>query len=1129
MKNRIFLFCLLAALAISCVKDQQEVIQTITDDPVFYATIEEPGNPVTRVFADNQLRVLWNADDRVSIFNKSTYNRQYRFDGQDGDNSGAFKVVPSDDFVTSNPLDYVYSVYPYNANSKISNDGEITVYLPAEQFYREDSFGLGANTMVAVTQGDELMFKNLCGYFAIKLYGDNVSVSSITLKGNNNEPLAGKATVVAQTDAALTLQMDPTEATKELTITCATPVTLGSTAETATTFWFVIPPTTFANGFTLTVNDGSGGTFVKTTTGSLVIKRNVLKKSAALEVVIENCQPNNVIYYTSSDEKIITPSNPDVFGANIVSNEYVDGKGVITFDGEVTSIGDHAFSVCTGLTSFEIPNSVTSIGDYAFEACYGLWLIGIPNSVTSIGLGAFEACSGLVLVGIPNSVTSIKEYTFKGCENLKSAVIPNSVLSIGNYAFKNCFGLGEIILSSSVTSIGTGAFANCNHLSSIEIPKSVTSIGQNPFSGCYNLESISVDPGNLNYDSRDNCNAIINTQTGELITGCNNTNIPSSVTEIGDAAFSDCRGLTSIEIPKSVTSIGNYAFFYCGSLTSITVLAATPPTLGSNAFMGTGDCPIYVPAASLEAYKAAENWSDYADRIQAIPSPSVPIPEAVDLGLPSGLKWASFNIGASAPEDYGDYYAWGETEPKADYSWETYKWCLDSHAFTKYCSNSQMGYNGFTDGKTVLDTEDDAAHVNLGGGWRIPRNDEWAELRNNCTWIWTTQNGVYGRMVTGPNGNSIFIPAVGYGIDTDRLEYGLYGRYWSSSLDTNYPSSAIEAYFSSGDVLESGNYRCYGLPVRPVYEYVSVELVCLKSYLTLSERRNEKALTATVLPPKASNKRMTWSSSDESVATVSPGGVIKGVSKGTAIITVTTEDGGKSASCRVTVVESEMPIPEAVDLGLPSGLKWASFNLGASKPEGYGDYYAWGETDPEYDSLDPLTWKEGKIHPYSFYPATSYEWGVALFTTTNDYTITKYCCGDNSWAGFVDGKTVLDPEDDAASDHLGGKWRMPTNAEWKELSETCTWNWASVNGVNGRLVTGVNGNSIFLPAAGTFLGDSIEYRHDSSYYTTESGYYWSSSLDTDPYCASDMSFKSNEVKRNSARRVFGLTVRPVTE
>ena len=133
----------------------------------------------------------------------------------------------------------------------------------------------------------------------------------------------------------------------------------------------------------------------------------------------------------------------------------------------------------------------------------------------------------------------------------------------------------------------------------------------------------------------------------------------------------------------------------------------------------------------------------------------------VDLGLPSGLKWATMNVGASKPEEYGDYFAWGETEPKKEYSWLNYKFELSTDnngPFSKYVTNSSYGT---VDNKTVLDPEEDAAHVNWGGSWRMPTEEEWTELRTNCTWTWTTQNGVNGRLVTGPNGKSIFLPAAG--------------------------------------------------------------------------------------------------------------------------------------------------------------------------------------------------------------------------------------------------------------------------------------------------------------------------------------------------------------------------------
>ena len=220
-------------------------------------------------------------------------------------------------------------------------------------------------------------------------------------------------------------------------------------------------------------------------------------------------------------------------------------------------------------------------------------------------------------------------------------------------------------------------------------------------------------------------------------------------------------------------------------------------------------------------------------------TPSVHVPEAVDMGLPSGLKWASCNLGASLPEEFGDYYAWGETEPyyisqnpliwkdgkDAGYAWPSYKWCMGSeNTLTKYCTQSSSytspyGYNGFTDGKTTLDPEDDAAHVNLGGNWRLPTDDDCTELRENCTWTWTTQNSVDGVLVTASNGNSIFLPATGNLADTGYNKVGYYVVFWSSSLVPTNPLYARDAYFILSDgVLNRGSgKRFFGFPVRPVW------------------------------------------------------------------------------------------------------------------------------------------------------------------------------------------------------------------------------------------------------------------------------------------------------------------------
>ena len=192
-----------------------------------------------------------------------------------------------------------------------------------------------------------------------------------------------------------------------------------------------------------------------------------------------------------------------------------------------------------------------------------------------------------------------------------------------------------------------------------------------------------------------------------------------------------------------------------------------------------------------------------------------PISDWVDLGLPNGLLWATRNVGATSPEDYGDYFAWGETTTKSVYDWTTYIYCNgDYNQLTKYCSRSDFGYNGFTDNLTILQPGDDAATANYGG--RTPTIEEWQELINNTTAQWTTRNGVNGRLFTSSNGNSLFLPAAGYRWDSSLNFAGNRGFYWSSSLDTDDPSRArIFGFLSTFQGVNRGN-RDDGLSVRAV-------------------------------------------------------------------------------------------------------------------------------------------------------------------------------------------------------------------------------------------------------------------------------------------------------------------------
>ena len=218
-----------------------------------------------------------------------------------------------------------------------------------------------------------------------------------------------------------------------------------------------------------------------------------------------------------------------------------------------------------------IPEGVTKIGERAFGTCWKLTEIIIPKSVTEIGVDAFGGCFSLAEIVIPKSVTKIGDRAFDGCSSLTEIVIPKGVTKIGEYAFYGCSSLTEIVIPNSVTKIGNSAFQGCSSLTEIVIPEGVTEISAGAFEGCTSLESIVVDSNNKVYDSRNNCNAIIQTESNTLFAGCKNTIIPESVTQIGNSAFNGCSSLTVIVIPKSVTKIGGMAFRGCSSLTEIVI------------------------------------------------------------------------------------------------------------------------------------------------------------------------------------------------------------------------------------------------------------------------------------------------------------------------------------------------------------------------------------------------------------------------------------------------------------------------------------------------------------------------------------------------------------------------------
>ena len=903
MYNRLLCLAISFVLLVSC---QREV--DLSGAPDIKAMVDTESETRTSLSVDESGAgtIYWNPADKIDVFfgtAKASYTSQNTSDAV----TAMFQTTDSVSGIDISS-DNIWGLYPANSSARCDGNS-VTTVLSSTQKGIPNSFDDDLFLAIAHSSSTNLQFYNVCGGIRFNLAYDDIK--KVTFSGNNGEDLAG--------DVSITFENGVPKATvvngiKEITLTPKT----GNTFTKGTDYYITLLPCTLSAGFTMTftTTDGSVAMF-NYSESSVTIKRSIFSKKGNIDVYAsfgDQRRSNNVIYYTSSDGNIVTPTKADSFGANLVSNDYADGRGVMSFDGDVTSIGLRAFEGCSTLTGIVIPHSVTGIGSFAFRSCYqltnidipdsvtsledhsflycfGLTSIEIPNSILSIGYGAFNGCShltsiripdsvisighnpfeecinlasivvdsgntkydsrnscnaiiesetnqlisGCMTTVIPNSVTSIAGGAFSSCRGLTSIVIPNSVTSIGMAAFSSCSGLEKLVIPNSVTEIGYYAFASCSGLTSIEIPYSVTSMGLSPFEGCTSLISIVVDSRNPKYDSRNDCNAVINSETNELISGCKSTVIPNSVTSIGSYAFYMGHTLTSIEIPNSVTSIGSCAFCACSILNSVTVYAVEPPSLGIDAFRSSNNCLIYVPASSVDAYKSA--WSEYADRIH----PMEEITESVDLGL--SVKWATCNLGATEPEGYGDYYAWGETEPyyssqdpltwkegKTGYNWASYQWCNgSSNNLTRYCPSDKTSYwggPGTPDGKTEFkdyNYADDAARQNLGGNWRTPTDSEWTELRINCTWTWTTQNGVNGYRVasnkTGYTDKSIFLPAAGTRGNADLGDVGSYGRYWSSSLSSDHPYSAWIVYFYSGYVgyvdRSYGNRFC-GFSVRPV-------------------------------------------------------------------------------------------------------------------------------------------------------------------------------------------------------------------------------------------------------------------------------------------------------------------------
>lgn len=620
MRKSIYLVCAITMLGACSQEEFQDEKMQNTKGVVFTTSFEDC---TTRTYINESNQLRWTADDRISIFNGNTLNQEFKFVGETGDNGGTFSKVSSE-FGTGNDLSCHYAIYPYNINNKISDEGVITTTLPASQNYVENSFGLGANTMVAATQdtGDTfLAFKNVGGYLKLSLYGTDVTVKSITLKGNNGEKIAGKATITHSFGSTPSVAMAD-DATDEITLDCGAGVTVGSTVQTATAFWFVVPPTIFTGGFCITITNSEGGQMAKATTKSVTIARNGIQPMPAFElkdfipviptynvetagtlstlisaeeqtsltaIIVKGKLNGDDIKYI---QKMTNLSYIDMESADIVVGGSAYYESYTTVDNEFPthfSKTGRSRPARLNISYIKLPKSITSIGEFALDGCSLLQSIEIPNGVENIGYGAF-ARTGITDFNIPSSVKTIEPEAFIGCK-LTTLFIPNNVEEIGG-------GIGhkdvpyQIVLEDSNPHfcVQDGVLYNKSMTKIIDYPRHKS---ETEFTIPTTVNEIGVE-------------AFIGSQ-------CRTINIPEGVHTIGMGAFVGSQ-LTSLTIPSTIQNIGNMICFNCVNLSSIYIKASTPPVLRNNALDGI--TTIYVPTSAVNAYKAADTWSSYSSKIQ---------------------------------------------------------------------------------------------------------------------------------------------------------------------------------------------------------------------------------------------------------------------------------------------------------------------------------------------------------------------------------------------------------------------------------------------------------------------------------------------------------------------------------
>ena len=656
MKKIIRIICFATLLLSGCTVNELENPQNIVGDfPTFYASFGDAADETTKTYVDEKMTLRWTEDDRLSIFVGNTFNREYKYDGETGANNGSFSAISSPEFVSAEPLDANYAVYPYNASNEMSKDGSMSVVLPSVQKYAENSFGLGANTMVAATENKEdnfLQFKNLCGYVVVKLYGDG-TVTSIKLEGNDGEKISGKADVQVAYGILPSVTMSE-EATTSITLDCGEGVTLGTTAETATEFWFCVPPLTFSKGFTITATKTDGWQMIKSTSSSKEVVRNTMNALTPIEAVfnippVDTVPPDDEIWYVTKDNKIIDLDRFDeLFDVNVISHTYSNGKGIIKCDGPIKVLKRYALNWLSFNQLF-LPNSIEVLQEFAL---YGIDVsqLRIPDNLEFVDNRALkspylEKFTGknvsddgrCVIIedgyakwynGHTETIIPIEgNLAAFAPAGISSYTIPDNAKYLGQYVFAEYDGLREIRLNEGLESICSDCFFNTHFDCDIVLPQSLNYLDSYAFHGCYGIKGFY---GNDKFHTADNRCLVV---------------------DINDCQEDDWKGLwlikfagediTDYVIPEGIKCIENYAFDGLNNLRSITF----PSSIVEIAASAVDNCP------SMEAVYGDCTSEDHKGIVFGTQYRTLIVPNGIkDYKVPEGITSLGLQAFENSPD-----------------------------------------------------------------------------------------------------------------------------------------------------------------------------------------------------------------------------------------------------------------------------------------------------------------------------------------------------------------------------------------------------------------------------------------------------------------------------------------------